>query len=124
MTVSVQVCEEASTLACRFPEVHRENPAAWFQNSPDFTNTRLTCFDRQMVKHQGAQDSVEVCIRKRQCFGGRIFENDLNASSLCLPISSADHFVRGINASHQPRWSHALFGYNHQTSCAATYVQH
>jgi hypothetical protein len=77
-----------------------------------------------MVKHQGAQDGVEVCIWERQCFGNCIFQNDLNASSLCLPIGSADHFGRGINASHQPRWSHALFGYNRQTSRATPYVQH
>jgi hypothetical protein len=52
MTVPLKVGEEPSTFACRLSEVHRENPAAWLQNSPDFANTRLTWFDRQMVKHR------------------------------------------------------------------------
>jgi hypothetical protein len=112
MTVSVQVCEESSTFARGFSEVHRKDPAAWPQNPPDFANTRLTRFDRQVVKHQGAQDSVEMCIGKRQCFGNSILENDLNSSSLCLPVSSTDHFRRCINSSHLAGWTHAQFGNN------------
>jgi hypothetical protein len=122
MTVSVKMCQEPSTVARGLSEVHREDSAARLQDSPDFTNTRLTCFDRQMMKHQGAQDSVEVRVGKRQCFGRRIFENDLSRPSFWLPIGSVDHFGRGINSSHNPRRTHALLGSNHETSCATTYV--
>lgn len=58
---AVKVREKVSLFLCG-PEVNGKHSSARLQDPPHLAGTLFACFAGQVMKHQRAQDNVEMCI--------------------------------------------------------------
>jgi hypothetical protein len=64
MPMAMVKVREKAFLSPLASEVNGEHASARLQNPSHLAGTLFACFAGQVMKHQRAQDNVEMCIRK------------------------------------------------------------
>jgi hypothetical protein len=77
----------------------------------------------QVVNDHRGQDDVESPVLKRQRFGNRVGEFNLDAGLLRLLARSGDHLGRRVDPVNGARWADDSLGGNRERARPATHIQ-
>jgi hypothetical protein len=123
VTVAVQAREKASLFSCGASEVNGKHSSARLQNPSDLAGALFSSFAGQMMKHQRAQDNVEMCVRKWQRFDNPIFEDNLDLRLSRLLTCPGNHLRRRVDPIYRACWPDMRFGGDRKGPCSTAHIQ-
>src|SRR5262245_21847576 len=108
-----------TSLLFQSAEINDEQAAARLQGPADLPDALFSEFARQMMKHQRAQDEVELTIRERERFDGFVSEEDIEPGLSRLRAGPRDHLGRGVDSQDAGGRTDARFGGDGESACHA-----
>src|SRR5262245_59979463 len=114
---------QKTSLLFQSAEINDEQAAARLQDSAHIPDAPFAEFARQMMKHQRAQDEVELTIRERERFDGFVFEEDIEPGLSRLRAGPRDHLGRGVDSLDAGGRTDAPFGGDGERACPAAHIE-